>query len=345
MSNKEERIVRLKSLDGKLFYLRFGAVAEYFVTGLFFRFISLVLAAVLVILTMANDPGRLGEMSITSIIISFSSVMIYAVAMIMIWLIVVGELLFALYKRGILTTIYTPFFYLPFVPVFLFFFWANGVQPFSERVAVQLFFFLFIFVVLDLAHAHFVAPLHARFVEKPDRESASGEEADAVDTGGALPPRPLQQASELQVSAGSSGRMPPQQETRAEALVALSHVEPADPVGTTIEIGNQTFLVDDIRWIESDDHYLKVQVKSKSIMVRANLSDVALHLHQGDGAQLNRSLWVSHNEIKDMQEAERGRLVVTLASGDTVKVPKMRKLLVKQSHALFLKRQDSARGE
>lgn len=341
VSKKEQHIVRLRSVDGMLFHLKFASISEYFFTGVFLRFIGIFLALVsmvlfVVLMIFEYPDGDIG-LSLVGAVTSLAMFMFYVVAAVMFWLVFVGEILFRLFKRRILKTIYTPFLYLPFVPVFLIFISYNGVSPFTESAVIQLLFFIFIFAILDVAHAHFVAPLHSKFVGNPDDKPAANLNFDTVEKG-AEPHLKIGQPllkSEVSKLPANLKSQQPEQSTKEEFNPNLD--ESVDPLNAIIEIGDEGFIRKDIRWIESQDHYLKVQVKSKSVMVRANLSDVVSQLHLSDGVQVNRSLWVSHVEIKDLQEVKSGRLELKLQNGETVIVPNTRSRLVRQNYGLYRK--------
>lgn len=274
---------------------------------------------------------------LSSLLLSLGWVLLLFMSFTLLWLVIIGEILFMLFMRGFLKTIYTPLFYLTLAPVFSVYLWYNQVPLFTENVGTQVLGLLFIFMMLDLAHAHFVAPLHSRFVKESQKQPPAPQSID-IDDENAKP-----DVETLQPSANTGLAEIPEDMSSSETAQMIEPVvtpepdEPARLSDAMIKIGNNTFVRKDIRWIKSDDHYLNVQVGSKSIMVRANLSDVTLHLHQADGAQLNRSLWVAHSEIEDLQDEVGGRLLVTLANGETYKIPKTRTLLVKQGHTLYLK--------
>lgn len=59
-----------------------------------------------------------------------------------------------------------------------------------------------------------------------------------------------------------------------------------------IEIGDRRIRVDNLRYIASEEHYLRVVTKQETIVQRAKLGDVIDQLHDSDGVRPHRSWWV-----------------------------------------------------
>ncbi|RYG92016.1 LytTR family transcriptional regulator [Loktanella sp. IMCC34160] len=59
-----------------------------------------------------------------------------------------------------------------------------------------------------------------------------------------------------------------------------------------IEVGDRRIRVDNLRYIASEEHYLRVVTKQETLVQRAKLGDVIDQLHDSDGVRPHRSWWV-----------------------------------------------------
>lgn len=331
MKEKRPIILRARSIDGTVFQLKISTVTEYFFDGVFLRFTLLYCLILVLILTSAIKFSATeipDAYSVTMILLGVVFNWLIFSTFILAWLTLIGGLLLKLIKLGWTHTLYTPVFY---VPALIVIFVSNRYLHYGSdltHILVNVSLVLVLCVALDVFHSHFIVPLHPKHVQIEDVQSASyialdvSKGADETATSELIPDIPSEplltnlEDTQSQVSA----------ESKEQNLIGKSaFLQPQ-----SVEIGNQTFDIADIRWIESEDHYLKIQIASQNRLVRANLSDVAKLLEQADGSLLNRSFWVAHREIAEVKKAIGGRLELILKNGKTVSIPRARKKVLKE---------------
>ena len=73
-----------------------------------------------------------------------------------------------------------------------------------------------------------------------------------------------------------------------------------------------------IKWIESDDHYLKIYTKEYTLIKRATLENMAIDL-QPEFIRIHRKFLVNKKAILSTERSQRDEFVV-LNSGEKLKV-------------------------
>jgi hypothetical protein len=74
-----------------------------------------------------------------------------------------------------------------------------------------------------------------------------------------------------------------------------------------------------LRWIETEDHYLRVHTDLGNDLVLFRLADAVLEIDPGLGAQVHRSHWVARTAVAAV-EREAGRITLRLTDGARVPV-------------------------
>lgn len=152
-----------------------------------------------------------------------------------------------------------------------------------------------IVLILDAMHALYVVPLHplARTNAEPDRQTQVIPEDE--------------------------------DETLHEEAV------PAPRAATPeITIADRRYVVSELLWIRTEDHYLNVVSAGGRSLLRAKLSD--LHMLQDGkiGMQVNRSQWVAFAAIETVQDDTGGQVTLRLITGDDVTVARSRRIMFRQ---------------
>ncbi|WP_438987829.1 LytTR family DNA-binding domain-containing protein [Marivivens donghaensis] len=193
---------------------------------------------------------------------------------------------------------------------------------------------LIIIVCLDVFHGKFVAPRHGLTVVldgdgNPVPQSLLAPVQPVVRQG-TVPAAP--QGS---IGTGRSDQSPmPLDEDQEESMSANDGAQEQRDRGTAqsdpdrlLQVSRQTFDLDAIQYIKSEDHYLVIQYSRQSEMIRGRLSEVAARIELRRGLLVNRSVWVSYAAITDVVETATGQLSVTLEDGAVFKVANSRKKL------------------
>jgi len=202
----------------------------------------------------------------------------------------------------------------------------NGFWEISLRT-------LIIIVCLDIIHAKFVAPHHG-YTVKLD------EDGNVISKDASLAVQPLGQAPKLPSLAphfeGKTSIEPNPTEVDTSSENVMAAVETAElPVATQtnqpnlkreLRIGRETFDLETIQYIKSEDHYLVVQNATESAMVRGRLREIAAKIEAPWGLQINRSFWVAYAAIAKIEETAKGQLNILLRDGSKIRVANSRKI-------------------
>lgn len=114
-----------------------------------------------------------------------------------------------------------------------------------------------------------------------------------------------------------------EQQLNADApLARLAPEEPAAPP-PTIDVAGRRLRPENIRYICSEEHYIRVATRTEDIVARAKLGDVIATVAPGDGIRTHRSWWVSRHGGPVLRRAN-GKHHVELADGTIVPVARSR---------------------
>lgn len=306
-----------RSTLGNAFHIRADSSAAYLLHPVFLRFLFLCLA-MQALFGAGNGSSSGAEW-----------------AHVLIWLLVIGAGMIAGITLLTLLTgygkilgwrrVYTPFFIVPVIflcegvaQVLVVLTDAGDWKGTSETLA-DLTRFILAALVCDMLHAIYVVPLHPYAQE---RGAPEGAESSRVLE------KPLE---DNLVEGGVTGIL---EQERLDAQIS-------GEAGREIRIADKTFLLEDLLWIRTEDHYLNVVTRKGRSMLRAKLSDLKLLQDGQVGLQVNRSHWVAFRAIADVEESSTGQISLQLVTGDTATVARSRNILFRQ---LYIARRPGRAG-
>lgn len=151
---------------------------------------------------------------------------------------------------------------------------------------------MIVVLILDVMHALYVVPLHPLARTEPDQTPEEAPEEPA----------------------------PPE------------NVTPDAPQSAApeITIADRRYLITDIQWIRTEDHYLNVVSTKGRSLLRAKLSDLQALQDGKIGMQVNRSQWVAFAAVAEVVEEPGGQINLRLVTGDDATVARSRRLMFRQ---------------
>jgi len=90
-----------------------------------------------------------------------------------------------------------------------------------------------------------------------------------------------------------------------------------------IRISGQNFQIEKIRYLQAQDHYVKVYLEDGNTLIRARLRDFTSQLAGNDGVKPHRSYWISWRAIHRIEFCG-SHSAITLVSGEEVPIAKSR---------------------
>lgn len=109
------------------------------------------------------------------------------------------------------------------------------------------------------------------------------------------------------------------------------------PAATTpprnITIAGQSFLIEKIRIIRAEEHYIRIISSEGEKMLRFRMQDVVAQLPKEAGMQVHRSYWVRFDAITSMNRLPEGKLLLTLGDGTKITVPRARRKVIETACA------------
>ncbi len=316
---------RVRYSDGGTFEVEVRSASEYLLSTTFLHFYLMCI----IIYAATLWPSNNLNLDAPASIIVWSTVLISAfiVLLIGVWL----NLL--LIRKKILDYIYTPALLIPII-IFSTLLGGYIAQRFGSNfqgdaeslwpVALRN---LMLGVCFDIFHGRYVAPQHPAFIP-PQNDTTTDQLSTVKLLSEPQPPVP-------DGPANPPGMVPAQPApTAAPEQIAHPDLDAeTGPTQTTqqpkIEFGKESFVISDILWIQSESHYLRLQMPEKSYLVRAKLSATVQDLSDEIGIQVNRSVWVAFSAMETCEEDAAGYLELRLTDQSTHRVSKARQLVVK----------------
>lgn len=91
----------------------------------------------------------------------------------------------------------------------------------------------------------------------------------------------------------------------------------------SITIADRTFMLKDLLYVETEEHYLHFHTRHGDHLVRARMKDLLAQMNDEDGIQAHRSFWVSKGAISTLVRHKRGDQL-TLIDGTRIPVARAR---------------------
>lgn len=328
--NAEAPVRRVKSCNGRVWETNVTGAAEYIFNPVFMTFF--VLCVILYATLM--QPSEETSLPIPAQMILWGGLIMSS----LVWLF--GSIWLSIYAfdRGLLKAIYTPLILLPLVLInstlaeFVLSVFNQGFQgSYGSRVEsiVQN---TIILVTFDIMHERFVVPQHPRFVSSSSAIVSVGNLSEPIHTVErrvtTSPPTPVANTGTPTTVAPI-----PQAGSQPSAVFAADSSRPEHP--KYINIARERIEACAILWIKSEDHYLNIQLKNRSLMLRGKLRTTVDELGDELGIQINRSAWVAYSAIRTVDEQTNGNVDVCLEDESIHRVASTRRLIFNQNYDRF----------
>lgn len=207
----------------------------------------------------------------------------------------------------------------------------NGIWEISIRT-------LIFAICLDILHGKFIAPKHglAVIIDKQGNAISLVSQESLLSTG-QKPPIPSAQRTLSGTAVSYRAPAPPDGTARTGNATNQSSAQDTllAKAGHKIRVGKQTFDLEGIQYIKSEDHYLVLQKSNQSEMVRGQLREVTAQIAAPRGVQINRSAWISYTAILEVHETSKGQLNVLLSDGSIMRVANTRKMFFRHGCTQF----------
>lgn len=312
---------RVVSSNGRSWETNAQGAADYLFNPVFltFFFFCVVLYATLMQPSTETRLPILAQMILWAGLMMTSLVWLFASA----WLSVVAH------DRGYLKAIYTPLLLVPLVFVNALmgeFVLAVFNTAFEHDVSTKIQSIvknIIILITFDIMHERFVVPQHPKYVSGRTTVLPASAPSDPID-------QPVD---------GKITGAPPAVAPSPSAEVQPSESHLSDSIGPEcqkkIKIARENIKASTILWVKSEDHYLNIQLKDRSIMLRGKLRTVVDELGNQLGVQINRSAWVAFSAIRTVDEQANGNFDVYLEDESVHRVASTRRLIFKQNYDRF----------
>ncbi|MGH1416418.1 MAG: LytTR family DNA-binding domain-containing protein [Pelagimonas sp.] len=303
--------------DGGTFETTARSASEYLLDTCFIRFLFLCVM-LYGILMHRDDISQLD---------TYTQVLLWIILFIVTaaWLVFSVNLNLFLVRRGYVSHVFTPALIFPMVPINIIaagfvaeFLGAEYWLAFPENVA-PIAQNLLAAVCFDILHGRYVAPTHPTFVPPVGRKTSLEDRQD------------IQFAS--MATASDYGPAPDERDLTSTEMQS-SEIDNNIPE-FFVTISGQRLDLRDIVYLQSEDHYLKIQQVHSSMMLRGRLKETVEQLDHRLGIQINRSVWIAFASVKSVEENDAGYLEVTLLDDTTFKITNSRKMMFLQNYRLY----------
>ena len=320
------RPLKVKFLDGKHAYWIDDSISATIMHPLSLKF---MLFCVLIYAMLERFPW--GADVLPGVILSLLWVIVGVELLVWLWLSL--AVVRFLWSRGMIQSIYTPFFTQPG----LIFFHATsywfvtdygGAIVSTEAMVTSILTASFAMALFDIAFGSVIVPLHPsfsyQFTEVTDDVKATQPISD-------LPvPAPIVTVVETFVDRGEKSGVDhvvqstsqPPKDSIADGAV----VEPKTGTSETVSVGRKLFPTTSLLYIRSEDHYLHFVFDDHREMVRDQLYRVVPNLDTDLGFQVSRSVWVAFQSIADVKKTGSGKMELILKTDESVVVSQYRKV-------------------
>lgn len=224
------------------------------------------------------------------------------------WLVVSVSINIKLMDRGFVSTIFTPLIVLPLAFLFVLpgYYVAdlmnlaveNGQATALGRIVQN----IIVLSAFDIFHGRYVAPMHPCYIEPLPVHAVSQPIAT-------LFPHP----EDRQAPASEDCEPTPETEHITESATRL------------IEIANERIDIAAIKFIKSEDHYLRIVLGQESLLLRGRLGEAIEKIDTDAGIQINRSVWIAFAAIEQVQSSAKGNTEILVPDGTTFRVATSRK--------------------
>ena len=319
--------IQVKFADGKTYWAASDSLTEFFLHPIFLKYLLLCTLIFGLLDRGGKDTGHLAGFEIVVLWCALPLVTLG-------WYFFISAALRILWYKGIVTTVFTPF-----ITLSLFFFTSTATYvvvtffkgplyltngEWAQEVVRD----MIVMLLMDVAFSQFVAPLHPSLLPYPPGDPRNA--TPVLHRRATLPPFAAS-AAPLPDPAPAAPTAP---EPGADAPDTALQTDLPPAQINQIRIGNEVFAVEDLLYIRSEDHYLRIVTSRRRMLTRGRLSDAIAQLDIRQGIQINRSTWVSFDAIQSTEDDGRGILSVILADGEQERVAQSRRIAFQSAMGL-----------
>ncbi|NSY40829.1 LytTR family DNA-binding domain-containing protein [Leisingera sp. ANG59] len=132
-------------------------------------------------------------------------------------------------------------------------------------------------------------------------------------------------------SAAPAERPPGQEPAEQQAGDAAAGFNGA----AVVVLGGQPFRLDQLRYVKSEEHYLRISAGDSELTLRGRLADLLAQVPQEAGLQPHRSWWVARDAVAGLKRGGQSDLLL-LADGSEVPVARGRRMHVRETVQAWL---------
>jgi hypothetical protein len=278
-------------------------VADYLLAPVFLKFVSIVVAVIVVLYDRPDESPAVG----------FTKVFVWLglVSAMLICLFVFSRLCIMLKNAHMIRSIYTPLITLPAMVIaefcmqnvmrFLLDWPPSGTGAFLLGVAK----IGVVVILMDILYGSYIAPHHPHTLPKTETATQGLPVSDNAPTA-AEPPTV---AARPDISPIAETAQPA---TRTASKIRITESIPPQTLRKPgLQLGCERIEFASLVMIKAEDHYLQVITNQRSFMVREKLGNVVAQLDLDIGVQVNRSCWIARSSIRSVvRNPETGSVVV-----------------------------------
>ena len=312
--------VEIRFADGSRACFQVRAVSEFFFTPVFMKFFFL---AVVINAMLRFDPG----LTVIGPVSGWATVTLWmAIGLVLlVWYVLAGIVISTCFKRKIITFFYTPFMTLPgvvltqstleLVKYLVFHVPLSPIGDLMTFVARD----MLVVILFDLLFAAYVAPLHPLNIENLNRTRQHR-------TGPVIVPDPPVDVS--RTGPEPPVKIEPVEKPQQVEMPAVNVVEDRTAEETVndsfVDMGGERVVPSEVLLVQVEDHYLKIDLSHRKLMVRGKFTTAIKNLDPQLGLQLNRSAWIARRFISHAERSSDYKLFIYGADGAKFAVARSR---------------------
>lgn len=308
----------IRFADGRRYWAATDSLSDFILHPIFLKYAAVCVLIYGLLDRGGADTGGLHGFEIVVLWVTLGGVAIGWYAMFFV-------LVRALMRRGLIRVIYTPVATLSLfiVTTFLTYLIVTAfkghidlsVAQWSQEIIRD----MLAILLMDIVFSQFVAPFHPFLLQQPPSQTAQ-QPVPAKTTSHADTPDHIPEPESAATGMSEDRR------SDADPQEALTVSDMKAGTVAPLTVGNEVFAVEDLIYIRSEDHYLRIVTAKRRVLARGKLADAVAQLDFRLGIQINRSTWIAFDAIIDVQDDKKGVTVVTLRGGETERVALSRRI-------------------
>lgn len=308
----------IRFADGRRYWAATDSLSDFILHPIFLKYAAVCVLIYGLLDRGGADTGGLHGFEIVVLWVTLGCVAIGWYAMFFV-------LVRALMRRGLIRVIYTPvatlslFIVTTFLTYLIVTAFKGHVDLSVAQWSQEIIRDMLVILLMDIVFSQFVAPFHPFLLQQPPSQTAQ-QPVSAKTTSHADTPDHISEPANAAAGLSEDGR------SDAEPQEALTVSDMKAGTVAPLTVGNEVFAVEDLIYIRSEDHYLRIVTARRRVLARGKLADAVAQLDFRLGIQINRSTWIAFDAITDVQDDKKGVTVVTLRGGETERVALSRRI-------------------